>query len=303
MITPRKPSIRNTAGKEKSHNASLAHKILESKTRVDYYEVSGTLWWGEDDYTDAYSYTPLSLDEMDTLAKLLDDEENAGIALYELEEDIPFYDKLSEDGFVPEAIDLLHPVHYYAFTAILHIHNNDTNRRCKFQVCLSDDEYLALLQWRLGNRYDSFNMLSDFSPQLFVRLTKRFINALGDKFGPCFFPFLILTDEVDEDVLREVGEPDFYEHLYEDLSPEKGNPGCVYLSVSERILRLCFQKYPTNEENGVTGVDAVAVQNALGASNYNELFQKVKERFGKCVEAVDRFKDFLDSGGIAYQLV
>ena len=94
------------------------------------------------------------------------------------------------------------PVYYYTFTAIFHYRPEDSLVRLKFKVYLSDDEYLALLEWRLANRNDSFNMLSESSPELYARLTRRFLHTLGANIGPFRSPFLILTDELDEDVAK-----------------------------------------------------------------------------------------------------
>ena len=275
--------------------AALAHDILAIKRKPAYYRLEGEQWENEAEYS-----VMLTPDEVDFLSKLYDqyEKEYDGVfELYEMEEDIPFFDKFLVDfGFIPKYIDILKPQYYYKFTAILPYPEEKRDRTIEVSIPMSDDEYAKLLQWRLQNRDDSFNMLSVRKPGLYLSLTEHFIWALGTNGQPCPYPFYIRTDEVDEDVLKAVGESDFFDYLFEDME----HLCQVFVTIKEKVMIIVREDRHNYQE--LCGIDAIAFQDALGVSCYQDLFDKMKEKFGECMEAYDRIKDFLEESGIQFQI-
>ena len=293
MIRPRLKS-RDTV--EKERYAAMARDILATKPRPAYYRIEGEIYENEVEYS-----VMLTSDEIALLSKLYDEYEkeyDGEFALYDMEGDIPFYDKFLVDfGFIPKHIDLLGPhQYYYKFRAIVPYPKEKRDRAIMFSIPMSDDEYTKLLQWRLQYRDDSFNMLSVRKPGLYLALMERFIWALGENDLPCPYPFYICSDEVDEDVFKAVGERSFNDFLFEDIE----HLCQVVVNIEEKIMNIIREDRRSFHE--ICGIDAIAFQDALGASCYQDLFDKMKENFGECMEAYDRIKDFLTECGIKYQI-
>ena len=304
MITPKRPQTFVDRNDDKY--GSIARRIFERKTLKKYYEVF--LWelFGDDWQDDGCShYVPLSDEQVDFLRNLLQEHDED---LYELEEEIPFYEKLTDEhsliNTAPKSIDLDHPVHFYSFHAVIMETKDSQPKKVRFRLLLSDEEYLYLLKWRLQNRGSSFNSLSKENPALFCRLTSKTTWCLGEPFlgWEIQSPFLVFMDEVDQDVFDEVGEPDFNDQVFEDLAGNRNMH--TVLDIKEKVLTFFLEdvdEYLVGTRKYIEDVDAVAVQKALGATCYKEVYEKMKEYYGKDLSGFDLFKQFLDDHSIAYK--
>ena len=286
---------------EEKRCEALAREILEKKQRVKHYLISGKHWQEDTFYDDSF-FIPLSDEEVVYLQQLVAKYE--GFSLSELEDDIPFYDKLCpncEFGcFEPTSVDFEKIAYYYTFQAVILDTPESAPHKELFEAGLKDEDYVKLLAWRLYDRHASFNMLASELPELYLGLTRCFIDLLGTPVidVPQRSPFLIFTDEVDRDVFNAVGEPDFFEIIVEGGEGSKRYNLC--LNIKEKILEYSLHTNFSNET--IAAVDAIAVQNAFGASCYRDLYEKIKEEFGHGPEDFKGFRDFLDSKGLGYKM-
>ena len=296
-LIPNKQRIK----KEEERCEALARDILERKQRVKHYLISGKHWLGDDYYDDSF-FVPLSDEEVVYLQQLMAKYED--FSLDELKDDIPFYDKLSpncEFGcFEPTSVDFEKIAYYYTFQAVVLDTPKSTPHKEIFEARLTDEDYVKLLAWRLYDRHASFNMLASALPEIYLGLTRHFIDLLGTPAidVPLRSPFLIFTDEVDRDVFNAVGEPDFFEVLVE--GGEGANSYNLCLNIKEKILEYSLHTNFSNET--IAGVDAIAVQNAFRTSCYRDLYKKIKEEYGHGPEDLKRFREFLDSKELGYEM-
>lgn len=304
MITPKKP--RTFLDKSDDKYGAIARRIFERKPLKKYYEVFLYEVYDDDWQDDGCShYVPLSDEQVDFLRNLLQEHDED---LWELEEEIPFYEKLTDKpsliSTAPKSIDLDHPVHFYSFHAVIMETKDSQPKKVPFRLLLSDEEYLYLLKWRLQNRGSSFNSLSEQNPALFCRLTNKTTWCLGEPFLGWVIqsPFLVFMDEVDQDVFDEVGEPDFNDQVFEDLTGNRNMH--TVLDIKEKVLSFFLEDVDdrlVGTRKDIEKVDAIAVQKALGATCYEEVYEKMKEHYGKDLAGFDLFRKFLDDHSIAYE--
>jgi len=306
MITPKKPTTRKEVEFDKY--SKLAREIFEKKNKDNWYEV-----FGEDchceDYIETSIRVRLSDEEVRFLKDLLNNPEEE-FTLEELQEEIPFYDRLTLEEpfffFVPKSIDFEHPIHYYAFTAIVMKSEDDAPKKKRCKLPLSDEEYIQLISWRLQNREESFNNLYERHPDISYFLNRRFISILGHlELGiDLYDPFLVFMDELDKDVFDAVGEPEFGEEVFSYSNDDK--IGHTVLNIKEKVLEFTLEDIENmytlhGKRKYLMEIDAIAVQKAMGATCYSDLYDKIKTRFGNGMEDFDNFKLFLDECGITYR--
>ena len=117
------------------------------------------------------------------------------------------WNRAYDEGFTANHIDLCHPVHAYRFSAWEYDRETDEMSKIKIPhlVVLTDDEYLYLLTEQLYDRYFSFNRLLRYN----AHLAQKISNATdGDYMTESFCPYLILMDEVVEDMQNIIGQDD-----------------------------------------------------------------------------------------------
>ena len=304
MITPKRPATRREFENDKY--AKLAREIFEKKNKDNWYEVSGEDCHCEDSIETSIRVR-LSDEEVRFLKDLLNNPEEE-FTLEELQEEIPFYDKLTLDEpfffFVPKTIDFEHPIHYYTFTAIIMKTDDDAPKKKRCKLPLSDEEYIHLISWRLQNREESFNNLYERHPDICYSLNSRLISRLGNYDFDLTDPFLVFMDEIDKDVFDAVGEADFGEEVFSYSNDNR--IGHTVLNIKEKVLEFTLEDIENmytldGKRKYLMEIDAIAVQNAMGATCYKDLYDKIKARYGNSMEDFDKFKVFLDESGIVYK--
>ena len=307
MITPKRPDSKNDELHEKYNN--LAKKIFNKKALHNWYEVSANGYnMDGSDFGDMSYYVNLKDDEVSLLRGLLKGYDDDGIFLYDMKEDIPFFEKLVMDHPIftcePRHIDVDHPVHFYGFSAVIMKSIDGEPEKTRFPLLLSDSEYIALLKWRLVNRDSSFNMLVKWDPRMYCWLTERIISVLGDSGLGIeeYSPFLVFMDEVDKDVMDEVGEKEFSKEVFYESIGNRVRE--MWLHIEEK--KLTFRYEDTDDllhgtHRYIYGANALSVQKVLGATCYKEVYDIMKEHYGKNLSGFDLFKQFLDDHSIAYE--
>ena len=305
MITPKRPQTFVDRNDDKY--GSIARRIFERKTLKKYYEVFVWEIYGDDWQDNGQSwYVPLTVDQVDLLRKLQQEYDEE---LWELEEEIPFYEQVFYDmsfpvQTAPKSVDLDHSVHFYSFCAVMMDTKDSKPEKRPFSLLLSDEEYLYLLKWRLQNRKKSFNLLARNNIQLFCKMNGRAAYLLGyPEVGiDATSPFLIFMDEVDRDVFEEVGEDDFSDQVFEDTHGDRNMH--TVLNIKEKVLAFTLEDvddYLVGTRKYIEDVDAISVQKALGVTCYKEMYEKMKELYGKDLAGFDLFKQFLDDHSIEYK--
>lgn len=306
MITPKKPTTRKEVEFDKY--SKLAREIFEKKNKDNWYEVFGENC-NDVDSIETSIRVRLSDEEVRFLKDLLNNPEEE-FTLEELQEEIPFYDKLTLDEpfffFVPKSIDFEHPIHFYTFTAVILKTKDATPEKSNCKIPLSDEEYITLIAWRLQHRSESFNNLYESHPVICYSLNSRFISILGyhEVRIDLNDPFLVFMDEIDEDVFDAVGEEDFVEDVFSYTNENK--TGHTFLSIKEKVLGFFLEDIDNmftlkGKRKYLTEIDAIAVQKAMEATCYQDLYDKIKAQFGNGMEDFDNFKLFLDECGITYR--
>lgn len=186
-----------------------AAEIFGRIGKDNYYSVSGYVWTDEETSSPMDVNVRLSDAEIDFLDGLLSESDVP--PLYDLSEEIPFYRRLCPEvymgEFVPETIDTVHKVHFYTFTCMTVDRTKGTAEERRVSLCLSDEECIGLLAWRLDNRDASFNTMASHNPELHARLMSMMAVCLGaPEMGiPSDEPFIVFPDCLDE-FIREAGE-------------------------------------------------------------------------------------------------
>lgn len=185
-----------------------------------------------------------------------------------------------EEGFEAKSIDLLHPVHSYRFREWEYNPRKDEmGRRLVHSVILTDEEYLYLLTQQLMDRHFSFNRLLLYNP----RLAQKICDATdGDEMFPSFSPYLILMDEVVNDVEQILG----HEPVDDELCSYSEDGHCyhAHMIVEHDKMEVYWQDLPDDDFDHMTeghtkDIDAKAVRELFGAADYEEMLERIKERF------------------------
>lgn len=182
---------------KKKEFLAKAKEIMAKKNKLSSYLTEGVCYKGKGDYSTSV-YFELVDEDRDLLRSELKKKQ-----LSEIEEDFPLYDVLFcelEDGpFTPESIDLDHPHHFYKFSIVMMDSlMDDEPSKYGLPILVNDDDYTALLAWRLEHPDDGFNFLHSELPELFHRLTWE-INFRISTYQLGTAPYLVFMDEVDED--------------------------------------------------------------------------------------------------------
>ena len=208
--------------------------------------------------------------------------------------------RAEEDDFYAKSIDLLHPVHSYRFREWEYLpHKDEMGRKLVHSVILTDEEYLYLLTQQLMDRHFSFNRLLLVNP----RLAQKICDATdGDEMFPSFSPYLILMDEVVKDMEQILG----HEPVDDELCSynEDGHSYHAHMIVEKDKMEVYWEDLPDGDfamehltQGRVKGIDAKAVRKLFGAADYEEMLERIKERF-QTHTAYDDFLAYLHENNI-----
>ena len=314
--------------------------LLNQKERKAFYEFSGSIndeYVGNQEVYLTYNYTQAEIDhfiqlfidlyneeaedENDT-AKTLDDIiEN--INLWEYEGSNPELDKLfqrcKDDGMpILNYFDRT-PCYFYHFSYICWdpVEMEISNRR-KFEVELTDEEYIYLLTEQLSDRRRfTFNHLTFENPQLAIKIANVVARIEAstnrvphyNKWGYSYNeynsnPLLIIFDEVLADVEAIQGPLSYSKQLYyTGFFVDDDNWYCAYVATEGRQMYLLEGEFPWGSRRVyLNDINADEVMKRLEAVDYPDMLNKLKERYNTSTALAD-IKSWLDAESIAYKEV
>ncbi len=205
------------------------------------------------------------------------------------------------NDFVMTDLNMDHPVHAYHFSAWEYdlIKGVMSPGKSHHAVILTDDEYVCLLTEQLFNRRFSFNRLMQYDAPLAQKISRA---CDGDYMSESINPYLILMDEVLEDAERIDGNLPIARHLYGDTVD--GIMKHVELAIEHNQISIFWETCPETDitlsklESGeAEEIDAFAIQKIIGGRNFDEMAERIAERFNTS-SAYEDLLDFLHENGI-----
>ena len=175
-------------------------------------------------------------------------------------------------------------------------------KRYPFSVDLTDEEYIYLLTEQLVHKTEyTFNILVFERPSLARKIANSAKNAYKDGFNAYGCPYLVILDEVIKDAYAIDGPIGVCEELYYDERNNSQYHVCAH--TYRHILTICEDNLsdtlPVKELRNLELIDADKVKEFLGASNYQQMVEIMKNRF--CTpSSFDDIKSWLDTEHIAY---
>lgn len=175
-------------------------------------------------------------------------------------------------------------------------------KKYPFSVDLTDEEYIYLLTEQLvfNTRY-TFNDLVFERPSLARKIANTAKTSYKDGFEDYGCPYLIILDEVIKDAYAIDGPTSASEELYYDERNNSQYHVCAH--TYRHILTICeddlSDTIPAKELRNLELIDADKVQEILGANNYEQMMEIMKNRF--CTpSSFDDIKSWLDKEHVNY---
>ena len=217
----------------------------------------------------------------------------------ELDKFFEFFDDL---GMLLYEVD---PEPHYYYDMSYYFWNSSKlkmSKRYTFSSDLSDEEYIYLLTDQLLNRNpDTFNRLVFDNPDLANKICGDAEIAYFDDTDIGGNPYLIIFDEVLDDVEAIDGPSSVSETLYYDVRLK--SKYCLCAHTEGRKLTICENDWsetiPMTELRNLENIDADKVQNKLRTRNYAQMLDAMKSRFNT-PSAFDDIRAWLDSEQLAY---
>lgn len=214
------------------------------------------------------------------------------------------FDRCDDVQMFPKEIDF-DQVHYFytmSFISYDAVHNKVRPAQ-KFKIDLYDEEYIYLLKMSACHRsYFTFNSLVGENPLL----AKKIISAVQNLFDGTTYandkPFLVVMDEVLEDVEKFMGPESQNYQIYESYFEDGMYHVCAYTEKHVLVVykETAHQQRITSEY--ASAIDADKVMELLGCSNYKTMLEKLAEDFGT-QDAYERILDFLYEHDIPYCII
>lgn len=206
---------------ELGRKAAIAD-YLATKERVNSYVVTYRRYFYKDGDCDDYTpeYFKEFTDEQvalvrELLARAKEDGEDLWVYLEEEKEAEKYaflqqeVDGLGQWYLEPESVDLDTIYHRYGFKlAIFYKGFEHQPTISDVRLAFSDEEYTALLDWKLCNPRSGFNFMRISNPELYQRLTNCFDSCFTTGDHPPFYTptYAVEMTEVEEDVKRILAE-------------------------------------------------------------------------------------------------
>ena len=140
------------------------------------------------------------------------------------------------------------------------------------------------------------------NPKLAMKINRQAEDAYYGFMSFDSMPFLVTMDEVIEDVYQLDGPALFCERLYEDDNFTFSTYTTAFVNSRKvGIVEECMRNLDYSIVFRVlSDISADELMQHLGASDYKDMIERVKQRFtGK--EALDSFRKYLEAEGIAYE--
>lgn len=174
-------------------------------------------------------------------------------------------------------------------------------------IALTYDEYATLLSWQMRNRYANYGDLYQNEPELFSIINDKILHYWCDRSGgvsisPLSTPiFAIDLVEPKEDALVILGEPSVESVIYYNSSAELSE--LVGVAIEERVLSIHYNSVGKGGSDfklyGLYDIDAIALQQMLGAQDYAGIIAHLKENYGHA-NGVNMLQQLLDEQGVKY---
>ena len=173
-------------------------------------------------------------------------------------------------------------------------------KKYSFSVDLTDEEYIYLLTEQLIHKTEyTYNKLVFERPSLARKIAN---SAKAYKDGKAYgCPYLVILDEVIKDAHAIEGPSSACEELYYDERNNSKYHVCAH--TYRHILTICeddlSDTLPVKELRNLELIDADKVKEILGASNYQQMVEIMKNRF--CTpSSFDDIKSWLDTEHVIY---
>ena len=202
---------------ELGRKAAIAD-YLATKERVNSYVVTYRRYFYKDgdcdDYFKEFTDEQVAL-VRELLARAKEDGEDLWVYLEEEKEAEKYaflqqeVDGLGQWYLEPESVDLDTIYHRYGFKlAIFYKGFEHQPTISDVRLAFSDEEYTALLDWKLCNPRSGFNFMRISNPELYQRLTNCFDSCFTTGDHPPFYTptYAVEMIEVEEDVKRILAE-------------------------------------------------------------------------------------------------
>ena len=312
---------------QKKECEEQARKYLAEHPKTKYYYVGGfpmEIPWEDAPEEDSYSLIAYTDDEIQRMKelfvevwnKLADDpkkhvqtfeeipEEDFDLIEFEGENDELtklLWDRGASIGFAVRSINITNPVHAYRF--VIWGYNKRQQEMDKHRsgrlVVLTDEEYLYLLTEQLFSRHFSFNRLLLYNAPLAQKICH---STDGDFFMEAESPYLILMDEVVEDMENILGHDPVDDELCSYC--ENGHSYHAHMIVERDKMEIYWEDLPDDDftmermtSGRVKDIDAKAVLKIFKADDYEDMLDKIKERFNSH-SAYDDLVAYLKENGI-----
>ena len=214
--------------------------------------------------------------------------------------------RCEEANLDPDNIEFDKCYYYYKFSVVAF--DYDENKVCgpfTVDVMLSDEDYLTLLSLQLLERENfCFNQLLKTNPKLAARLNSR---VEGEIYGwgfPVHVPFTILFDELRADAEIIDGPIGATEEIFSEYSKDENEEHLVVASAYSRILSLTEDTIKNvvdyTGHHHIDQINADTVMTILGAKDYRDMMNKLKEKFHSH-SAFNDIKAWLTASGISFE--
>ena len=310
----------------KNKEAVLREKVQQyfnQKVREKFYRIEGVPQGGFNFHEAVFNYSD---EEVERVKQLLSDAlvQHLNLparfySLAEIKEKVKLYElkglneELDEQLFTPCEenyfmdvidVDFEHPVYYYSMSTVLYnVSEQKTIGPVPFQIILTDEEYLYLLTEQLMYRdCFTFNRLQVKNPDLAAKITESTEKSYLGFLSMHHLPYLVLMDEVREDIEKWEGPAPFHVRLYGKDEIDRAT--YITAFVESRQVRIVLERmeYRVNISvfERLEDISADELMARLGAGNYDEMMKMFKRRFrGK--KTLRSIREFLKMEKIAFK--
>lgn len=187
-------------------------EYIATKSRVSNYLVTYRRYFyddGSDDYTPGY-FKEFTAEQLVIVKELLELCKSEGIDIWEaIEEDEEKYAFLQQEVdqahwyLVPDDIDIEKVYYRYLFKLAVFYDGIDSKPKVHdVRICLSDEEYVELLDWKMRHPHSGLNFLRVTNPELYKKLCDKFDSCFNSDEFPLFYAptYAVGMTEVEEDV-------------------------------------------------------------------------------------------------------
>ena len=290
----------------------LKQLAFEAICKIDtpaFYKVD----YQDEEVDEVYSFLLSFNDEqLVEVRKILSECNANGISLDEYFEEcpVPQYLSTNRSGLFPAPVSICLEKSYHRCRVKIALYRDNIEKASEVintDIMLWEEDFVSLLEWQLLNRESSYNDLYNTRPELFKTINNAVRSCFSNDFVlPNAMPaFAVELTAIKQMAFDICGEPAISEEIY---APNGEISEHSYLHIENRVLSFFYEKIVETENNCVLeesvyidDVDAIAVQDALGMSNYKGILCAIRESFGNR-DGVLCFEEFLKENQIDFTI-